>query len=171
MSSISWFWGPWSRCGLGVALAALILDQAHKTWMLTVYRIQDKGRVALTPFLDLVFVQNPGISYGLLPLPGWAGQILLTTVAVFACLVLNVWLARLAADRLAAASVGLIIGGALGNAVDRVLREGVVDFFSLHAFEFYWYVFNIADVAIVAGAIGLVYDSLMANRKGASKAS
>ena len=59
-----------------------------------------------------------------------------------------------------AASVGLIIGGAIGNGIDRILIGGVADFFSLHAFGFYWYVFNIADVAIVAGVIGLLYDSL-----------
>jgi signal peptidase II len=57
-------------------------------------------------------------------------------------------------------SLALIIGGALGNAIDRVLIGGVADFFSMHAFGFYWYVFNIADVAIVAGVVGLLYDSL-----------
>jgi signal peptidase II len=61
------------------------------------------------------------------------------------------------------------MGGAASNAVDRLSLGGVADFFSLHAFGFYWYVFNIADVAIVAGVIGLVYDSLLASRKDASK--
>jgi signal peptidase II len=68
-----------------------------------------------------------------------------------------------------AASIGLIMGGALGNAVDRVVLGGVADFFSLHAFGFYWYVFNIADAAIVAGVAGLLYDSLLASRNDAAK--
>ena len=166
----AWTWGPWSRFGLSVALVVLGVDQAHKAGMLIVCRIQDKGRVALTPFLDLVSMQNLGISFGLLPQSGWAGQMLLAGFSVLASLALAVWLARWAADRLVAASLGLIMGGALGNAIDRVLLGGVADFFSLHAFGFYWYVFNVADAAIVAGVIGLVYDSLVSSRKGASKA-
>ncbi len=67
-----------------------------------------------------------------------------------------------------AVSLGLIIGGAIGNAIDRAKLGGVADFFSLHAFGFYWYVFNIADVAIVAGVIGLLYDSLWASRNDAA---
>jgi signal peptidase II len=67
--------------------------------------------------------------------------------------------------------IGLIIGGAIGNAIDRVLIGGVADFFSLHAFGFYWYVFNIADVAIVAGVAALLYESFVASRNDASKPS
>src|SRR5262245_5203565 len=165
----AWLWGPCSRLGLTAALVTLAIDQAHKIWMLTVYRIQDKGRVALAPFLDLVFVQNPGISYGLWPQSGQVGQMLLAGFAVLACLALAVWLAHGATGRLMASSLGLVMGGALGNAIDRVLLGGVADFFSLHAFGFYWYIFNVADAAIVAGVIGLVYDSMASSRKGASK--
>ncbi len=70
-----------------------------------------------------------------------------------------VWLARGISSRLVAVSVGLIMGGAVGNAIDRLVLGGVADFFPLHAFGFYWYVFNIADAAIVAGVCGLLYDS------------
>ena len=66
---------------------------------------------------------------------------------------------------LAAASIGLIIGGAVGNAIDRIAYGAVADFFSLHAFGFEWYVFNIADTAIVAGVLGLLYDSLFRGHK------
>ncbi len=82
-----------------------------------------------------------------------------------------IWLARSGLGRVMAISLGLIIGGALGNAVDRLVIGGVADFFSLHAFGFYWYVFNIADVAIVAGVIGLLYDSWRTSRNEASKAA
>lgn len=163
-----WLWGPFSRLGLSVALATLVLDQAHKWWMLAVYRIQDKGRVALTPFLDLVFVKNLGISYGVGA--GQIGQHALALFAVAAAVAMSVWLARAATGKLMAVSIGLIIGGAVANAIDRVLIGGVADFFSLHAFGFYWYVFNIADVAIVAGVAGLLYDSFVVSRKGAANA-
>jgi len=166
---MSWLWGPLSSLGLGCALATLAVDQAHKWWMLAVYRIQDRGRVALTPFFDLVYVQNKGVSYGLLPLDSRHGQWLLAAFAVLAVLAMGVWLARGISSRLVALSVGLIMGGAAGNAIDRVMLEGVADFFSFHAFGFYWYVFNIADAAIVAGVCGLLYDSLGLSRNRAAK--
>ena len=84
---------------------------------------------------------------------------------------MGVWLARGITNRLVAGSVGLIIGGALSNAIDRVSLGGVADFFSLHAFGFYWYVFNIADTAIVAGVMGLLYDSVRPSRNNAAKST
>ncbi|MBC7831803.1 MAG: signal peptidase II [Hyphomicrobium sp.] len=165
----SWLWGPYSCLGLAVFLVTLVLDQAHKWWMLEVYNIEERGRVTVLPFLDLVFVKNIGISYSLFDQESYSGQIMLAAFGVAATLALWIWLARGATGRLLAVSLGLIMGGAIGNAIDRVLIGGVADFFSLHAFGFYWYVFNIADVAIVAGVIGLLYDSLMASRKDAAK--
>lgn len=161
-----WFWGHWSRLGLAVALGTLAVDQAHKWWMLDIYRIRERGRVPVTPFLDLVFVKNTGISYSLFDQAGAAGQYMLAAFAACASLALWVWLARGAHTKVSAASLALIVGGALGNALDRVRLGGVADFFSLHAFGYYWYVFNIADVAIVAGVAGLLYDSLLKNRRG-----
>ena len=137
--------------------------------MLEVYGIAERGRVAVTPFLDLVFVKNIGISYSMFDQESYAGQIMLAAFGVAAAIALWIWLARGATGRLLAVSLGLIMGGAIGNAIDRVVLGGVADFFSLHAFGFYWYVFNIADVAIVAGVIGLLYDSLMASCKDAAK--
>lgn len=166
-----WIAGPWTRLGLATAVAAFMLDQGHKYWMLSVYRIQDKGRVTVTPFMDLVHTINPGISYGLLAQDGHGGQWALAMFALAAALGLMVWLAHGATNRIMAISIGLIVGGALGNALDRLHLGGVADFFSLHAFGFYWYVFNIADVAIVAGVAGLLYDSLWPNRKDAVNGS
>lgn len=168
-ASASWVWGPYSRLGLIVGLATLIIDQLHKWWMLDVYGIADKGRVAVTPFLDLVYVKNVGISYSLLDQNSYEGQLMLAAFGVAASLALWVWLSRGATGRLMSVSLGLIIGGALGNVIDRVRLGGVADFFSLHAFGFYWYVFNIADVAIVAGVFGLLYDSFLGSRKDAAK--
>lgn len=167
-SIASWLWGPWSRLALSTALVALAADQANKLWMIAVYRIQDRGQVALTPFLDLVFVKNTGISYniGSESLSPFA----LSAFALLASLAMTIWIARAATGGLMALSVGMIIGGAIGNAIDRLWLGGVADFYLLHAFGYSWYVFNIADVAIVAGVVGLLYDSFVPNQKGAANA-
>jgi signal peptidase II len=160
----AWLWGPLSPLGLGVALATVLIDQAHKAWMLYGYDIGAKGTVTVTPFFDLVLVWNQGISYGLLPQQSAAGRLGLILFALGASLALSIWLARLE-SRLTAIAIGLIIGGAIGNAIDRMLYGAVADFFSFHAFGYQWYVFNIADTAIVAGVVGLLYDSLFRGHK------
>jgi len=165
-----WLWGTYSPLGLGVAALVLAVDQAHKWWMLVVYGIAEKGRITVTPFLDLVFVKNSGVSYGLFAQESREGQWLLASFAALAVIAMAVWLARGIAGRLVAVSVGLIMGGAASNAIDRLVLGGVADFFSLHAFGFYWYVFNIADAAIVAGVVGLLYDSFWPSRNDAAKA-
>lgn len=164
-SKAGWLWGPFSWLGLSIALATLVIDQANKWWMLAVYRIEEKGRVAVLPFLDFVYVKNLGISYGLGA--GSVGQGTLAVFALAASLGLTIWLARGEMNRVMAASIGLIIGGAIGNAIDRLHLGGVADFYLLHAYGFSWYVFNIADAAIVAGVLGLLYDSLKPSRKDA----
>lgn len=166
---MSWLWGPLSPYGAWIAVITLMLDQATKWWVLVGYSLQARGRVYVTPFLDLVYVKNLGISYGLLPLDSRLGQWLLAGFAGLAVVALAVWLARGITSKLVAASVGLIMGGAVGNAVDRLALGGVADFIQLHAFGFYWYVFNIADAAIVAGVGGLLYDSLGLSRNRAAK--
>jgi signal peptidase II len=155
--------------GLICALLTVLIDQAHKYWMLGIYRIQDRGRVPVTSFLDLVYVKNFGISYGLFAQDGHDGQWILIVFAVLVAIGLAVWMALSATSLVMALSLGLLIGGAIGNAIDRAHMGGVADFFSLHAFGFYWYVFNIADVAIVAGVCGLLYESFGASHKGAAK--
>lgn len=166
-----WFWGPLSGLGATVALTTLVLDQANKLFMLLSCRIQDLGRVRVTPFLDLVFVLNTGVSYSMFDSSSPSWQIALAAFALAASVALWIWLARAGESRLMASGLGLIIGGAIGNAIDRLWLGGVADFYSLHAFGFYWYVFNIADVAIVAGVIALLYDSFIASRKDAAKPS
>lgn len=153
------FWGRYSAFGLIVAVLAFAADQLHKYWMLEIYRIAERGRVTLTSFFDLVMLWNPGISYGLLPQDSDAGRIALTAVSVIAAVAIFMWIGN-AASRLAALSLGLIVGGALGNITDRLVHGAVADFFSFHYAGFYWYVFNIADVAITAGVIGLMLDWL-----------
>lgn len=153
----------YARSGFILALATLVADQLHKWWMIKVWKLPLHQRVSVTPFLDLVYTINPGISYSLL---ANLGQLPLILFAVVASVALGIWITH-AHSRLVSASLGLIVGGALGNAIDRVHLGGVADFFSLHAAGYYWYVFNIADVAIVAGVAGLLYDSLIVSRKNA----
>ena len=164
-----WLWGPLSPLGVWCAAITLALDQACKWWMLAVLRIREGERVIVTPFLDLVYQKNQGISYGLLPLESRQGQLFLAGFAGLAVLAMAIWLARGVTEKLVASSLGLIMGGAAGNAVDRLILNGVADFFQLHAFGFSWYVFNIADAAIVAGVCGLLYDSLGLSRNRAAK--
>lgn len=155
-----WMWGPMSRLGLSVAALTFCLDQAHKWWMLLGLDIRGKGRIVAAPFLDFVYVLNQGVSYSLLTGSSQRWQFILASFAVLASVALAAWLARGIDNRLAAVAVGLIMGGALGNGLDRLTLGGVADFFSLHAFGYSWYVFNIADVAIVAGVAALLYESL-----------
>lgn len=154
-----WLWGRWSGLALAIAAVTIAIDQAHKWWMLEVYDIDTKGRVTVAPFLDLVFVKNTGISYSMFDQDSPGGQMALAAFAATASLAMWVWISRYGTGRLMTWSLALIIGGAIGNAIDRLTLGGVADFFSMHAFGFYWYVFNIADVAIVAGVAGLLYDS------------
>ncbi len=123
----------------------------------------ERSRVALTPFLDLVLIWNAGISYGLFQQHSALGLWILLVLKAAAVAFLWVWLAR-SSSRLTAVALGLIIGGAVGNAVDRFHWPGVMDFVLFHVdtatFTFRWYVFNLADAAIVAGVVGLLYDSL-----------
>ncbi len=168
--SSSWVWGGHARLGFGLALATFVIDQVYKWWMLNVYDIAARQPVKLTPFFDLVFVINKGISYGMLAQDGHGGQWALAAFAVLTSIALWIWLVRGDVNALMAASIGLVIGGALGNALDRLIRGGVADFFHFHVGDWSWYVFNPADVAIVAGVLGLLYDSFRANRKDAAKA-
>jgi signal peptidase II len=119
--------------------------------------------VTLTPFLDLVLTWNTGISYGLFRQEGPFGQWALLALKLIAVALLWIWLSR-ATTRLTALSLGLIVGGAIGNAIDRFAYGAVADFVLFHvstaSFSFDWYVFNLADVAIVAGVIGLLYETL-----------
>ena len=159
--------GPLTGFGLAVALAVCLVDQASKLYLVYVFDLAANGPIPAGPFLDFIFVRNTGISYGLFQSAGPLGQYVLLAIKAAAVLLLWVWLAR-AADRLTALSLGLIVGGALGNAIDRILHGFVVDFVYFHiataTWRFDWYVFNLADVAIVAGVIGLLYDSVTAGR-------
>jgi signal peptidase II len=159
--------GPFTRLGLTVAAVTLFLDQALKLWLLFAFELGRKGAVHVAPFLTLVLTWNTGISYGLFQQDGDLGRWFLIAIKLAAVVLLTLWLARIH-TRLTALSLGLIIGGAFGNAIDRLAYGAVADFVLFHVttagWSFNWYVFNLADAAIVAGVIGLLYDSLVQDR-------
>jgi signal peptidase II len=152
------------RAGIIAAIATLIIDQASKLWLLFVFDIAHRGTVRVTPFFDLVLAWNVGISFGWFQSDSPAAQIALMIIKAVAVIVLAIWMAR-SRTPLATVALGLIIGGAIGNAIDRFAYGAVVDFALFHVQigekNLNWYVFNLADVAIVAGVAALLYDSFL----------
>ena len=161
--STSPFW-PW---GAAAASVTVLLDQLTKVWLIFGFDLGHRGLVRLAPMLDLVLTWNTGISYGLFQQDTELGRWVLFGIKLVAVLVLSLWLAR-AGSRLTAVALGLIIGGAVGNAIDRLAYGAVADFVLFHittaSWQFRWYVFNLADAAIVAGVIGLLAETLFPGR-------
>jgi signal peptidase II len=155
------------RAGILAAVAALVLDQASKLWLLYVFDLAGRGAVQVTPFFDLVLALNVGISFGWFQNDSWIAQAILTVVKAAAVIALAIWMAW-SRTMLATIALGLIIGGAIGNAIDRVAYGAVADYVLFHldffGTRFDWYVFNLADAAIVAGVIGLLYESFLGGR-------
>jgi signal peptidase II len=153
---------PHLRLGIIAAIGVLVLDQASKFWLVRVFDIAHRGTVKLAPFFDLVLAWNQGISFGWFQNDGAMAQVVLMAIKAVAVVVLAVWMAR-SRTLLATVALGLIIGGAVGNGIDRFAYGAVVDFALFHVQiggnTFNWYVFNLADVAIVAGVAALLYDS------------
>jgi len=158
-----YLYGPLTRLGLIAAAIVCAFDQGSKLWLMFSFDLANKGLVHLTSFLAFVLTWNPGISYGLFPQDTDFGRYTLLALKTGAVVILWVWLAR-AETKLTALALGLIIGGAFGNAIDRFAYGAVMDFVLFHidtdSIKFAWYVFNLADAAIVAGVIGLLYESL-----------
>jgi signal peptidase II len=152
------------RAGIIAALIALVLDQASKLWLLYVFDLGRRGAVRVTPFFDLLLAWNVGISFGWFQNDSMVAQVILNLVKAAAVIALAVWMAW-SRTMLATIALGLIIGGAIGNAIDRFVYGAVLDFALFHieiaGKTYNWYVFNLADVAIVAGVVALLYDSLL----------
>lgn len=145
--------------GLIALLVVLVADQASKWWILYRFDLPDRGSVALTPFLNFTMVWNHAVTFGMLGGIGRFGPIVFCTVALIAVAILLWQLTRV--PRLAVAiAMGAIAGGAIGNVIDRLRFGAVVDFIHAHAFGWSWYVFNVADSAIVCGVILWLIETL-----------
>lgn len=151
--------------GLGLAVGALVLvaDQASKYWIVNGLQLQAAGSIQLLPVLNLTWVENRGITFGLLRGDGVWSAVILAAVALAVVAALLAWLWR-AERALVAVALGAIAGGALGNVLDRLRLGYVVDFIHAHAFGWSWYVFNVADAAIVCGVAALVLDGVWPGR-------
>jgi signal peptidase II len=152
---------PAIRRTIVIVCAIFVADQATKHFVLygldLISYAEGSRRIEILPFFDLVLVWNRGISYGLLQAGSDFERWLLVIVSVGLTGVLAWWRTQVTEPRLALA-IALIIGGALGNLVDRVVYGAVADFVLLHAIGYNWYVFNVADTAIVLGVALMAWD-------------
>ncbi len=153
-----------------IGLFVLVLDQASKVYLLFVVDLPLSQPIVLNSFIEFIVVWNRGISYGLFQQHSDVGRWFLIIFSGVAAIGLMIWLWRVHTTVLAL-SLAMIIGGAIGNMIDRIAYGAVFDFIHVHVGTFSWYVFNVADAAIVAGVIGLVYDSLILERLRDKKAA
>jgi lipoprotein signal peptidase len=149
-----------SLLGLVAGLVVLAADQASKNWILHGIDLPATGQLVLLPVLNLTMVWNRGVTFGLLNGYGTWSYLVLAAVALAVVVALGVWLRR-AESKLVAVALGAIAGGAIGNVIDRLRFGAVVDFIDAHIGAWHWYVFNVADAAIVCGVATLVLESLL----------
>ncbi len=149
--------GPF-RLGLAIALSVIAIDQVSKYWIVEVV-MRPPRIIPVTDFFNLVMTWNRGVSFGLFgshsPYSAWV----LIGIALAIVAALGVWLWR-TGERLLGAALGLIIGGAIGNVIDRFRYGAVADFLDFHVAGFHWPAFNAADSAITIGAVLIVVDAL-----------
>ncbi|MCC5881680.1 MAG: lipoprotein signal peptidase [Halomonas sp.] len=153
---------------LWLAVAVVALDLGTKALMSSVLSYGQP--VEVLPFFNLTLLHNTGAAFSFLAgHPGWQ-RWFFAIIAVGASIGLTIWMSRLKADeRLLGASLALIIGGALGNLYDRLVHGYVVDFLSFHVAGWYYPAFNVADIGITLGALGLIWESLFEGRKQARR--
>jgi len=152
------------RLGLPVTAVVLAADQASKWWILDILRLPEIVNLPLVGLgsagLDLTMVWNRGVTFGLLAGDNPWHHLVLAVLAIGIAAFLLRWMAR-AETWPVAVALGAVVGGAVGNVIDRVRFGAVVDFIDVHVAGWHWYVFNIADAAIVCGVIVLVADSVL----------
>ncbi len=154
--------GRYGLTGLALAVGVFIADQATK-WLVMekILRVTSDGgydKLALFPGLNFVMVWNRGVSFGMFGDVGSA--MAFCALSILICIPLSVWMA-VAEKKIVALSLALIIGGALGNVIDRIRFGAVADFIDVYAGQWHWPAFNIADSAIVIGAVLLIIDSIL----------
>lgn len=152
--------------GLFIALLVMMADQASKWWILEVVMQPVPQVVEVTDFFNLVLAWNPGVSFGMLQFGPDIMPYVLSGVAVLVSLVLLTWLAK--AERgFQALALGLIVGGAVGNVIDRFRFGAVCDFLDFYAFGWHFWTFNVADAGISVGVTFLLIDGLFAGGESA----
>jgi signal peptidase II len=154
------------RLGLAVAFVAALIDQLGKAGIVHLFATEPPGErvVRVTSFLNFAFTFNHGMSFGLFNTETGLNAVVFALVATAIVAALLVWLAR-TRDPMLATAIGLVVGGAVGNVIDRVLRGAVVDFIDFHAGQWHWFVFNLADAAITVGVALMLLDGLRGRRE------
>jgi signal peptidase II len=160
------------KLGLILAAVLIVADQISKWWVVEKVMRPDGVTntpffsptfIELTPFFNLVMTWNRGVSFGIFNNDGPWNALALSALSVVIVIALLIWLGK-AQGRLISLALGAIIGGALGNVIDRVRWGAVADFLDVHAFGWHWPAFNLADSAITIGAILLILDSLFSRQ-------
>ena len=151
----------WS--GLGLSVLVMALDQLSK-WIIVAYVMNPPIKKELTSFFNLVLTHNRGVSFGMFSTGTDTGKWVLIGVALIITGFLIRWLFQ-SNSLFNVIALGLIIGGAMGNVIDRILLGAVVDFLDFHAFGHHWPAFNVADAAIFVGAISLVFESFLSKEE------
>jgi signal peptidase II len=158
------------KLGLTAAAIALVLDQVSKFAFYDLLVAKEQRAIEVLPFFNLVTVWNYGISFGMFNSGSASGSIIFVGLALAIVVALLVWL-RNVTTPLVAAALGLVIGGAIGNVIDRLRFGAVFDFLDFHAAGWHWPAFNIADSAICIGVFLLCIDALFLTPGSAKKAS
>jgi len=152
------------RRGLALAAAVAALDQLVKFWVLGFFAVHPgENGVDVLPFFNLVLAWNRGVSFGLFNSATARGTLLFAALAAIIVAALLLWLKRAGRGWLALA-IGLVIGGALGNIIDRIFRGAVVDFLDFHWGDWHWFAFNLADTAITLGVVFIALEGLLGER-------
>ncbi|MTI18608.1 signal peptidase II [Rhodobacteraceae bacterium RKSG542] len=159
-----WLWGRFSPLVATLGIVGMAIDQIVKIWVVHIYDMANNPPISLTPFLDIILIWNKGVSYGLFQQDSTFGRWALALFTIGAAVLIWVWGVR-TKDRLLAISLGLVLAGAIGNGIDRLYYGKVVDFVYFNYGDFSWYVFNLADVWIVLGAAGLIFDSFFGGKQ------
>jgi signal peptidase II len=153
------------RLGLAIAVVVALIDQLAKFWVVGLFAATPGERLILVlPVLNFALTLNRGVSFGLFNNDAAMNAVIFALIAAVIVAALLVWLAR-TRDRMLAAAIGLVVGGAVGNVVDRLLRGAVVDFIDFHIGQWHWFVFNLADAAISVGVALMVIDGLRGRRE------
>jgi signal peptidase II len=151
--------------GLAAAAAVVIIDQLSKVAVRGFFAGSPPGaQKAVAPFFNLVLTYNRGISFGLFNTPGGMNVLLFPLLAAVIVIMLILWLRRVESPFLAVA-IGLVIGGAVGNIIDRIRLGAVVDFLDFHVDAWHWPAFNVADSAICLGVAAMLLDGLLLRRE------
>ena len=151
--------------GLGLAALVAALDQLSK-WIIVAHVMNPPVQIEVTSFFNLVLAHNRGVSFGMFAAGSELGKWILVGLALMISGFLVRWLFQ-SSSPFSIIALGLILGGAVGNVIDRVLIGAVVDFLDFHAFGTHWPAFNVADTTIFLGAAGLIFESFFSKDKAA----